>query len=94
LLFFDNADDPKMNLNKFFPLCNHGSIIITSRNPGLRVYGEHSPVSDMEEIDAVILLLQSAANKTFEQNLEVAAKIVEELYYLPLAIAQAGAFIS
>ncbi|KAJ7733170.1 hypothetical protein B0H16DRAFT_1696244 [Mycena metata] len=94
LLFFDNADDPKMNLNQFFPLCNHGNIIITSRNPGLRVYGEHSPVSDMEEIDAVILLLQSAAKKASEENLQVAAKIVKELYYLPLAIAQAGAFIS
>ncbi|KAJ7727576.1 hypothetical protein B0H16DRAFT_1894381 [Mycena metata] len=94
LLFFDNADDPKMNLNKFFPLCNHGNIIITSRNPGLRVYGGHSPVSDMEETDAVTLLLQSAAKETSEENLQVAAKIVKELYYLPLAIAQAGAFIS
>ncbi|KAJ7769904.1 hypothetical protein B0H16DRAFT_1686018 [Mycena metata] len=99
LLFFDNADDPKMNLNKFFPLCNHGNIIITSRNPGLRVYGEHSLVSDMEETDSVTLLLQSAAKETSEENLQVAAKIVKvkdliELYYLPLAIAQAGAFIS
>ncbi|KAJ7734846.1 hypothetical protein B0H16DRAFT_1264964, partial [Mycena metata] len=60
LLFFDNADDPTINLNEFFPLCNHGNIIITSRNPGLCVYGEHSAVSDIEEVDAIALLLQSA----------------------------------
>ncbi|KAJ7733175.1 P-loop containing nucleoside triphosphate hydrolase protein [Mycena metata] len=94
LLFFDNADDPKMNLNKFFPLCNHGNIIVTSRNPGLRVYGKHSEISDMEEPDSVALLLRSAAAKTSEENLQVATKIVKELYYLPLAIAQAGAYIS
>ncbi|KAJ7727581.1 hypothetical protein B0H16DRAFT_1778526 [Mycena metata] len=94
LLFFDNADDPKLNLNKFFPLCSHGNILITSRNPGLRVYGEHSPVSDMEETDAVTLLLRSAAKESSKENLQVAAKIVKELHYLPLAIAQAGAFIS
>ncbi|KAJ7768810.1 hypothetical protein B0H16DRAFT_1307644, partial [Mycena metata] len=38
LLLFDNADNPSINLNDFIPRCNHGNIIITSRNPGLRVY--------------------------------------------------------
>ncbi|KAJ7746051.1 P-loop containing nucleoside triphosphate hydrolase protein, partial [Mycena metata] len=93
LLFFDNADDPNIKLNKFLPQCNHGNIIITSRNPALKVYGGHSPVSDMEETDAIALLLQSAAKESSEENLLVGAKIVKELYYLPLAIAQAGAFI-
>ncbi|KAJ7800085.1 P-loop containing nucleoside triphosphate hydrolase protein [Mycena olivaceomarginata] len=60
LLFFDNADDPEINMNNFFPQCNHGNIIITSRNPNLRVYGAHSHVSDMEEPDAVALLLESS----------------------------------
>ncbi|KAJ7468120.1 hypothetical protein FB451DRAFT_1369151 [Mycena latifolia] len=64
LLFFDNADDPKIDLHKFFPRCKHGNILITSRNPELRGYGSHSLVSDMEEIDAVELLLQSAAQDT------------------------------
>ncbi|KAF8152045.1 hypothetical protein K438DRAFT_1444841, partial [Mycena galopus ATCC 62051] len=32
LLFFDNADDPSLDLNDFIPACNHGNIIITSRN--------------------------------------------------------------
>ncbi|KAJ7081483.1 hypothetical protein C8R44DRAFT_905261, partial [Mycena epipterygia] len=90
LLFFDNADDPKINLNDYFPQCDHGNILITSRNPGLCVYaGSHSPVSDMEEIDAVDLLLRSAGQETTDDN-----KTAAVLHYLPLAIIQAGAFIS
>ncbi|KAJ7041745.1 P-loop containing nucleoside triphosphate hydrolase protein [Mycena alexandri] len=94
LLFLDNADDPKINLNLFLPQCGHGNIIITSRNPGLRTYGEHSPVLGMEELDATTLLLRSAAKENSEENLQIAADIVKELFYLPLAIVQAGAFIS
>ncbi|KAJ7817721.1 hypothetical protein B0H13DRAFT_1459993, partial [Mycena leptocephala] len=57
LLLFDNADDPKINFNDYFPHCSHGKILITSRNPGLCVYaGAHYPVMDMEEVDAIALL--------------------------------------
>ncbi|KAJ7714251.1 hypothetical protein B0H16DRAFT_525160 [Mycena metata] len=94
LLFFDNADDPKINLNDFVPKCNHGNIIITSRNPERRSYGAHTLVSDMEEADATTLLLHRANQESSEENLKLAAEIVKELYYLPLAIVQAGAFIS
>ncbi|KAJ7210704.1 P-loop containing nucleoside triphosphate hydrolase protein [Mycena pura] len=38
LLLFDNADDPSINLNTWLPHCNHGNIIITSRNPELHIY--------------------------------------------------------
>ncbi|KAJ7144353.1 hypothetical protein C8R44DRAFT_725297 [Mycena epipterygia] len=95
LLFFDNADDPKIDLNSYFPQCNHGNILITSRNPGLCVYaGSHSPVSDMEEANAVDLLLRSAAQDITDSNKATATQIVKMLYHLPLAIIQAGAFIS
>ncbi|KAJ6472001.1 P-loop containing nucleoside triphosphate hydrolase protein [Mycena sanguinolenta] len=93
LLFFDNADDPAINLNQFFPKCNHGNIIITSRNPNLQVYGAHSQVSDMDEPDAVALLLKSAHQEVSETNKAFALDIVKTLWYLPLAIVQAGAFI-
>ncbi|KAJ7752697.1 P-loop containing nucleoside triphosphate hydrolase protein [Mycena metata] len=86
LLFFDNADDPKINLNNFLPRCNHGNIIITSRNPELRSYGAHTLVSDMEEADAITLLLRRANKESSEENLKLATGIVKELYYLPLAI--------
>ncbi|KAJ7496345.1 P-loop containing nucleoside triphosphate hydrolase protein [Mycena galericulata] len=95
LLFFDNADDPKINLNQYFPKCSHGNILITSRNPGLSVYaGAHSLVSDMEKSDAIVLLLASAVQEITPKNEEVAAEIVKALWYLPLAIIQAGAFIA
>ncbi|KAJ7686458.1 P-loop containing nucleoside triphosphate hydrolase protein [Mycena olivaceomarginata] len=95
LLVFDNTDDPEINLNDFIPECNHGNIIITSRNPGLSVYaGSHSLVSDMEEEDAVALLLKSAAQGATIGTEQIATEIVKALHYLPLAIVQAGAFIS
>ncbi|KAJ7720422.1 hypothetical protein B0H16DRAFT_389270 [Mycena metata] len=95
LIFFDNADDPSINLNDYIPQCNRGNIIITSRNPGMCVYaGSNSLVSDMEEEDAVTLLLKSALQKATNRTEEIAAEIVKSLHYLPLAIVQAGAFIS
>ncbi|KAJ6547728.1 hypothetical protein DFH09DRAFT_1281729 [Mycena vulgaris] len=94
LLLFDNADDPNINLNKFFPQCKHGNILITSRNPRLKGYaGSHSLVSDMEETDAVALLLKSCAEEITPRKTELATGIVKALYYFPLAIIQAGAFI-
>jgi hypothetical protein len=78
LLFYDNANDPKINLNDFLPHCPHGNIVITSRNPGLCVYaGSHSPVSDMEEADAVALLLKSAVQEISPTNEKIAADIVK-----------------
>ncbi|KAF7340683.1 FabD/lysophospholipase-like protein [Mycena sanguinolenta] len=94
LLFFDNADDPTVNLNQFFPKCNHGNVIITSRNHGARIHGAHSEVSNMEESDAVALLLKCAHYETSSTNEPLAAEIVKALWYFPLAIVQAGAFIS
>ncbi|KAJ7885588.1 hypothetical protein B0H13DRAFT_2277827 [Mycena leptocephala] len=93
LLFFDNADDPQVNLNKFLPKCSHGNIVITSRNPGLRGYGQHSQVSDMKETEAVELLLKCASQDTSSANEQIAAEIVKALSYFALAIVQAGAFI-
>jgi hypothetical protein len=75
LLLFD---DPKLNLNNFFPLCTHGNIVITSRNPELRVHaGSYSVVTDMEETDAVALLLTSAKEDITPSNQEIAAQIVK-----------------
>ncbi|KAJ7189101.1 hypothetical protein C8R46DRAFT_1184309 [Mycena filopes] len=93
LLFFDNADDPEINLNSFIPQCNHGNILITSRNPGIRAYGSYSHVGDLEEADAINLLLRSADMESSENNVKVVMEIVQELCCLPLAIVQAGAFI-
>ncbi|KAJ7357943.1 hypothetical protein DFH08DRAFT_801816 [Mycena albidolilacea] len=96
MLLFDNADDPNINLFLFFPQCTHGNIIITSRNPQLAVHGprSHSKVGNMEETDAIELLLLSAAEDNTVETAKRASEIVKELCYLPLAIIQAGAYIS
>jgi hypothetical protein len=76
LLFFDNADDPGIDLNSYFPLCNHGNILITSRNPGLRVYaGADCLVSDMEESESAELLLKTAAKEDTAKNRRIALDI-------------------
>ncbi|KAJ7827164.1 hypothetical protein B0H14DRAFT_2517149 [Mycena olivaceomarginata] len=95
MLLFDNADDPKIDLFPFFPRCTHGNIIITSRNPRMTIHGptSHSKVGDMDEADAIDLLLLRAAKEKTVETAEKAAEIVKELRGLPLAIIQAGAYI-
>ncbi|KAJ7872428.1 P-loop containing nucleoside triphosphate hydrolase protein [Mycena leptocephala] len=99
MLLFDNADDPSIDLFHFFPKCTHGNIIITSRNLQLAVHGprSHSRVGDMNETDAIDLLLLSAVKEKNIENTQNASEIVkpaQELSCLPLAIIQAGAYIS
>jgi hypothetical protein len=78
LLFYDNVDDPRIDLHGFIPQCNHGNIIITTRNPTLRGYaGAHFAVSDMEETDAMALLLKSAGQNISSAGENIAAKIVK-----------------
>ncbi|KAJ6476787.1 hypothetical protein DFH09DRAFT_1108736 [Mycena vulgaris] len=95
LILFDNADDPKINLQTYFPKCNHGNILIASRNPELCVHaGSFSQVSGMEEEVAVNLLLKTALQDDAPENRRIAGDIVKVLKYFPLAIIQAGAFIA
>ncbi|KAJ7211807.1 hypothetical protein C8J57DRAFT_1200221 [Mycena rebaudengoi] len=96
LLIFDNADDPKLNLFHFFPKSTHGNILITSRNRQLRVHapGADHIISDLEEEAAVKLLLVSAAEAATSENEMLATEIVKVLYCFPLAVVQAGAYIS
>lgn len=78
LILFDNADDPKIDLHQFMPQCNYGNIVITSRNQELRYYaGADSRVSDLEEKDAIALLLKGACQKFSDENQAIAAEIVK-----------------
>ncbi|KAJ7700195.1 hypothetical protein B0H14DRAFT_2417410 [Mycena olivaceomarginata] len=96
ILLFDNADDPAIDLFHFFPKCTHGNIIITSRNPQLVTHAprSHSKVGDMDETNAIDLLLLRAVQEKTMETTERASKIVKELSCLPLAVIQAGAYIS
>jgi hypothetical protein len=79
MLFFDNADDPSIDLYQFFPSSAGGNILITSRNPQLSVHapGASHRVSDMEEEDAVQLLLTSASQDVTDENQILATEIVK-----------------
>jgi NB-ARC domain len=96
LLFLDNADDPDINLRKYFPSCNHGNIIVTSRNGECCVHAPSSNchVSGMNTEEAICLLLGFSTVKDSAENHTLASQIVDELGYLALAIVQAGAYIS
>ncbi|KAJ7289415.1 P-loop containing nucleoside triphosphate hydrolase protein, partial [Mycena rebaudengoi] len=96
LLIFDNADDPSINLFNYFPQSSSGNILITSRNPELSVHApnSHHHISDMEEEDAVQLLLASALQPLSTETESLATDIVKALYCFPLAVVQAGSFIA
>lgn len=63
LLIFDNVDDPNLDISEFIPLCDHGSVLITSRNAQLAALDpeNHLPVDVMTPGEAVEALLSSAA---------------------------------
>ncbi|KAJ7479541.1 hypothetical protein FB451DRAFT_1171646 [Mycena latifolia] len=96
LIVFNNADDPHLNLVQYFPPGSHGNILITSRNPNLRqhAYTEHK-VDRMELQEATDLLLSAARCDIKDlETRQIGNQLVEKLHCLPLAVAQAGAYIS
>ena len=99
VMVFDNADVlSPAELEASFPSGKKGNILITSRNSAMRhlTSPENSlEVTDMEESDAAELLLRASFLDTSRTDLQhEALKIVKELFCLPLAVDQAGAFIA
>lgn len=97
LLIFDNADDPKLDIARFFPSGDRGAILITTRNPECRVHATvgSSKLDRMASNDAITLLLRASfvtdpENETARNS---AKHIVETLGCLALAIVHAGATI-
>ena len=97
LIVFDNADLPPPEVvEMFIPPGNRGNILITSRNRymGRIVSSENRiEIKEMEEADAITLLLKASCLKPLPEHLEVSKKIVTELGCIPLAIDHAGAYI-
>ena len=98
-MVFDNADNLTPDeLEQYFPSGLGGNILITSRNSGIKHLTLHEnslEVKEMEENDAISLLLKAACLDGSQEDLQAeASRIVNELFCIPLAIDQAGAFIA
>ena len=96
LIVFDNADNlsPDVVAN-FIPPGKRGNILITSRNRSMRrlVASENViEINEMEEADAITLLLQASCLDASEHQ-QAAKTIVTLLGCMPLAVDQAGAYI-
>ena len=97
LLIIDNADDPEMDVSKYFPVGNSGHILITTRNPDVNIHATAGRLrfGGMEPEDAVTLLLKTAFSQDESpspksDSRQIAQKIASELGYLALALANAG----
>ncbi|KNZ76408.1 Nephrocystin-3 [Termitomyces sp. J132] len=96
LIIFDNADDPDLDLWKFFPMCSHGNIIITSRNRACIKYAPENfyQVGEMLDEDSLSVLLKASLRCNLSEAEHAAAKeLVQELGNLALAIVQAGGYL-
>ena len=96
LLILDNADDPSLDISRYFPVGNRGSIIVTSRNPECRCHATvgSRELREMESDEAINLLLRSGDLRSEDQDLRLLAlPIVQTLGYLALAVSHAAASI-
>jgi tetratricopeptide (TPR) repeat protein len=88
LLVFDNANRPE-DVSKYLPGVVRGHVIITSRNPNWGGIASTLQVKVLEQAEGVEFLL----SRTRQEDEESARKLSVELGGLPLALAQAGAYI-
>jgi tetratricopeptide (TPR) repeat protein len=99
LLIIDNADDPGLRIEKYFPKGNRGHILITTRNPAVKVHGNvgsgYFEFHGLGFKEANDLLLKAAkVPAPWDQKSEQSASLItKSLGFLVLAIVHAGAVI-
>ena len=91
-----NQQAPKGQIARYIPECSHGSVLITTRNRETGVW--LAPARDDIEIEELSLaesteLLKSLINSD-HQNPDDLDRLAQRLERLPLALAQAGAYIN
>ncbi|KAF2010129.1 HET-domain-containing protein [Aaosphaeria arxii CBS 175.79] len=92
-----NLEEP---LSDFLPQSPNGSVLVTSRNRAVahRLVGGNSSIIDVHPMDKEqsLDLLHSKLDLNDSEKVDEtdAAKLVETLEYMPLAITQAAAFIA
>ncbi|KAK2782650.1 hypothetical protein FQN53_009666 [Emmonsiellopsis sp. PD_33] len=106
LLIFDNADDMDMwikgsdatpALKNFLPQNEQGHMIFTSRNRKLATKLASSHVVSVDELDeqtGVQFLKRSLIDSDLVEDRNTTIALLEQLTFLPLAIAQAAAYIN
>jgi hypothetical protein len=87
LLIFDNAEAPAA-LARFLP-GGPGHVLITSRDPGWRALAQPQPVEVFDRAESVTLLRSQVSGLPAG----LAARLADALGDLPLALAQAAAFL-
>ncbi|KAE8327612.1 hypothetical protein BDV39DRAFT_175364 [Aspergillus sergii] len=106
LLIFDNADDSEMwltgndtapALEDFLPQSDQGHILFTSRNADLAVDLTGSNIISVPDVDkdtALNILKNLLLQKHLLEDHITTVALLEQLAFLPLAIAQASAYIN
>ena len=91
LLICDNADSPEM-LAAVLPVGSHGHILLTSRASSFESISIYDPILlERMTADEARAFLIARSHSTAVDDVD---QIAKELGYLPLALEQAGAFMS
>ncbi|PVG01505.1 FabD/lysophospholipase-like protein [Serendipita vermifera] len=96
-LLIDNVDDVTIDLGPFLPDCNHGHILITTRNRLLGSFASrpewHIELDVMSEDEAVSVLCNAIPTSRDSESQPALREVAKELGYLPIALAQAGSYM-
>jgi hypothetical protein len=104
LLVVDNADDPDIlfgvgqskGIVDYLPESETGVVVYTTRTPEVaeETRGDVIELGAMDRQDAVAFLTKSLTRKELLRNNTTLTELLDELTYLPLAIAQAAAYLN
>ena len=98
LLVLDNADNPEIDYQPYFPSSPLGVVMLTSRNDECHPYASIRPIvlNGLADEDADRLLLKAARVPQGQHNvaLQDARTVASLLQSHPLALIQAGAYIA
>jgi tetratricopeptide (TPR) repeat protein len=98
LLVLDNADDPEVDYQDYFPGGRRGVVMLTSRNDECQQYATAKSIAleGLDDGEARDLLLKAAGVPQDQYGVfgEDAAMVAELLQFHPLALIQAGAYVA
>lgn len=92
LLVIDNADNPNIPVERYFPGGERRYVLVTTRNPLLKDFGTvgegSCELERLEDDDAASLLLKHAQEpSSWKSSARLLAKTIKKvLGYLPLAL--------